>query len=80
MKTITAMLTAGFKWASLVSALAVIPKATANPHTTATCHKPACAPVKTAEFTEPTPKRIIKRVPINSATHLLNIGTSSFVG
>ena len=39
---------------------------------TVTCQSPVRPPCKTAEFTDPTPNIMRKRVPMNSATHFPN--------
>ena len=44
-----------------------MPRLTPTAHTTATCHRPAWAPVATAALTAPTPKNTSTKVPTYSA-------------
>ncbi len=50
---------------------------TARPHTTATCQSPCCAPVSTADATLEVPMKVIKHVPISSATHCVALHEAS---
>ena len=61
-----ASVTAGFRCAPDMFAVAYIAKLTPSVHTTATCHNPTCAPVIAAAATEDVPIITIRYVPTAS--------------